>query len=264
VSAPLAARRWAVDLRHGVGQLADGVWREGLTGAMKTQPFDEQYYEQTNLADDRTALWWYARVLQRLRPDGGRLLDFGCGTGHLLRRLSTHFEAYGYDASPFARTQCRTTAPDAVVLEDWESIPAASLDIVVSLHTLEHLPRPLPILQALASKLVSGAILFFVVPNPGGLGRQLKGRRWFAYRDTTHVSLLTRAEWVMLVRKAGLEVVRVRGDGMWDPPYVPLLPTPLQRAIFGLPAALQVFCPVAQPFLPAALGECLIVTARKH
>ena len=265
MSAPLLARRRTVDLQYSVGQLpADGLWREGLTRAMKSHPFDEQYYEHAKLADDRTALWWYARVLQRLRPDGGRLLDFGCGTGHLLKRLSGHFEAYGYDASPFARGQCRTTAPDAVVLEEWESIPAASLDIIVSLHSLEHLRRPLPTVQALASKMVSGAILFFVVPNPGGLGHRLKGRQWFAYRDRTHVSVLTRAEWVMLVRKAGLEIVRVRGDGMWDAPYVGLLPTSLQRVIFGAPAALQVFWPLGQPFLPPALGECLIVTARKH
>jgi SAM-dependent methyltransferase len=270
VIAPMAAHTRAVDLRRGVGQLPqDGPRREGQqTRAMSTQPFNEQYYEQAKLADDRIALRWYARVVQRLRPEGGSLLDFGCGTGHLLKRLSAHFEAYGYDASPFARNQCRSTAPDAVVLEDWESLPDASLDIIVSLHTLEHLPKPQPILQGLAAKLVSGGVLFFVVPNPGGLGHQLKGRNWFAYRDATHVSLLTRAEWVMLVRKAGLEVVRVRGDGLWDAPYVPLLPTALQRVIFGVPAALQVFWPLGwpfgQPFLPAALGECLIVTARKH
>jgi hypothetical protein len=119
-------------------------------------------------------------------------------------------------------------------------------------------------MQGLAEKLVSGGTLFFVVPNPGGLGHQLKGRGWFAYRDATHVSLLTMAEWVMLVRKAGLEVVRVRGDGLWDAPYVPLLPTGLQRALFGAPAALQVFWPFGQPFLPAAFSECLIVTARRR
>ena len=262
----MVTRSRAVDLRHGVGQLAKDVyWRESnQTGGMKSQPFNEQYYEQSQLAGDRTALRWYARVVQRLRPDGGRLLDFGCGTGHLLKRLSAHFEAYGYDASPFARTQCRSTAPDAVILEEWESLPAASLEIIVSLHTFEHVPRPLPVMQGLAEKLVSGGTLFFVVPHLGGLGHQLKGRGWFAYRDTTHVSLLTRAEWVMLVRKAGLGVVRVRGDGLWDAPYVPLLPTALQRILFGAPAALQVFWPFGQPFLPPVLGECLIVTARKH
>ena len=226
-------------------------------------PVDHSYYEENQLADDRIALWWYARVVRTLRPHGGRLLDFGCGTGHLLKRLSPHFEAFAYDAAPYARRQCRTNAPDAIVLEEWQSLPAASLDIIVSLHTLEHLPRPLPVVQGLAAKLVPGGDFFFVVPNPGGLGHRLKRREWFAYRDATHVSLLSRGEWTMVIRKAGLEVVSVRGDGLWDAPYVGLIPTLLQRAIFGAPAAVQVFWPSGRPFLPAALSECLVVTARK-
>jgi SAM-dependent methyltransferase len=225
--------------------------------------FDREYYEGGQLSEDRIALWWYARVVRRLRPQGGRLLDFGCGTGHLLKRLSAHFEAFGYDAAPFARSACRANAPDAVILEEWESLPPASFDVIVSLHTLEHLPRPLPTLQALAAKLAGGGVFLFVVPNPGGLGRSLKGRQWFAYRDPTHVSLLSRGEWVTLARKAGLTVLRVRGDGMWDAPYVRVIPTAVQRALFGAPAAVQVFWPGNRPFLPAALGECLIVETRK-
>ena len=229
----------------------------------KTAPFDEAYYEDAHLDADRTALWWYARVITRCRPQGGRLLDFGCGTGHLLKRLSATFEAYGYDLSPVARHRCRATAPDAVVLEDWESLPEASFDVIVSLHTLEHLPRPLPVVRGLATKLRPDGIFFFVVPNPGGLGRRLKGPQWFAYRDPTHCSLLSQGEWAMLVRKAGLVVDSVHGDGLWDAPYVGVLPAGVQRVIFGAPAALRVFSPIARPILPPAWGECLIVTAKR-
>ena len=221
---------------------------------MNAQSFDARYYHENHLDGDRIALWWYARVVRRLAPRGTRLLDFGCGTGHLLKRLSTDFEAYGYDAAPYARNLCRANAPDAVVLEDWESLPSGSFDIVVSLHALEHLPRPLPVVQQLAGKLAAGGMFFVVVPNPSGWGHRLKGREWFAYRDATHVSLLTRTEWVMLLRKAGLEIVSVKGDGMWDAPYVRLLPAAVQRAIFGAPAALQVFSPLSRPFLPTDLG----------
>jgi SAM-dependent methyltransferase len=254
-----------VDLHGALRQVAkDMVGHSGEhRGAVTGQCYDEQYYEEQRLSGDRVALWWYARVVRHLRPQGGRLLDFGCGTGHLLKRLSPHFEAFGYDAAAFARMRARSTASHAVVLEEWESQPPANFDIIVSLHTLEHLPRPLPTLQQLATKLVNGGIFFFVVPNPGGWGRRLKGRRWFAYRDATHVSLLSRGEWATLVRKAGLEVVRVRGDGLWDAPYVGILPAALQRVLFGAPAALQVAWPVGRPFLPAALGECLLITTRK-
>jgi SAM-dependent methyltransferase len=227
------------------------------------KPYGEEYYARHGLAADRPALWWYARVVRRLRPRGGRLLDFGCGTGHLLRRLSEHFEAYGYDASAEARGVCRLTAPDAVVLEEWESLAEASLDAIVSLHTFEHLPQPRPVVERLVARLAPGGVLFFVVPNPGGFGHRLKGKQWFAYRDPTHCSLLSRGEWLTLVRRIGLKVRWVRGDGMWDPPYVPFLPFGLQRVLFGAPAGMQMVLPLRRPFLPAVLGECLLVAAER-
>jgi len=226
-------------------------------------PYTEQYYAKHGLAGDRIALWFYARLVRRLRPKGGRLLDFGCGTGHLLRRLSDHFEAYGYDSSPEARTVCRLTASDAVVLEEWESLPAAHLDVVVALHTLEHLTQPRPTMQALAQRLVPGGLFLFVVPNPGGVGHRLKGKRWFAYRDPTHCSVLSRGEWLTLARRVGLNVRWVRGDGLWDPPYVRLLPVGVQRFLFGAPAGVQLLLPLRRPFVPADWGECLIVLAQK-
>jgi SAM-dependent methyltransferase len=230
---------------------------------MTKSPYTEHYYATHGLAGDRVALWFYARLLRRLRRKGGRLLDFGCGTGHLLRRLSDHFEAYGYDASAEARGTCRLTAPDSVVLEEWQSLPARSLDVVVSLHTLEHLPQPRATIEALAQRLKPGGIFLFVVPNPGGFGHRLKGRRWFAYRDPTHCSVLSRGEWLTMARRVGLRVRWVRGDGMWDPPYVPLLPVGMQRVLFGAPAGVQIALPLRRPFLPSALGECLIVLCER-
>lgn len=229
---------------------------------MTTQPYSEGYYERHGLDEDRIALWFYARLARRLRPRGGRLLDFGCGTGHLLRRLGGHFETYGYDASPHARNRCRLNAPDAIVLEEWESIAQRSLDLIVALHTLEHLDKPAPVVQALAARLAPGGLLLCVVPNPGGLGHRLKQRDWFAYRDPTHHSLLSRGEWAMVLRRAGLAINWVRGDGMWDPPYIGVLPRSWQRLLFGAPAALQLAWPF-RPFLPPLLGECLIIAAER-
>lgn len=221
------------------------------------------YYAEHGLDQDRPALWYYARLVRRLRPQGGRLLDFGCGTGHLLRRLSESFRAYGYDPSAYARRVARLTAPDAIVLEEWRQLAEESLDVVVSLHTLEHIPQPLPVLRELTVRLRRGGIFLFVVPNPGGWGRRLKRERWFAYRDPTHCTLWSQGQWMTAARRAGLTPLWVRGDGMWDAPYVPALPVSWQRVLFGAPAALQFVLPV-RPFLPPALGECLVVAAERQ
>src|SRR5258707_3091779 len=99
-----AHERSAVDLRRRVGQA--GANEGETSGTMTAAGFDNQYYRRIGIDADRIALWWYARVIGRLRAEGGRLLDFGCGTGHLLKRLSERFEAYGYDLSPAARSSC--------------------------------------------------------------------------------------------------------------------------------------------------------------
>ncbi len=227
------------------------------------QAYDPLYYEEQGLSADRLALWYYARVFGRLCPRNGRVLDFGCGTGHLLERLSRTFEAYGYDLSANARAICRENAPDATVLEEWESIPSASLDGIITLHTLEHISRPLAIVAMLVDRLSAGGRMLVVVPNTGSPGRGWKGEDWFGFRDATHCSLLSRGEWATILRRAGLVIDWIRGDGLWDPPYVRWLPTEVQRILFGFPAGLQLLSPIAHPILPADFGECLIIAATK-
>lgn len=226
--------------------------------------FDDAYYRELGLEGDRLALRYYARVARRLFRRNGVVFDFGCGTGHLLKRLSRSFQAFGYDTSGTARAYCREVAPDAIVLEEWDSVPPATFDGIVSLHALEHVARPMAVVGALVERLTAEGRMLIVVPNTGGLGRQLKGQRWFGYRDPTHCSLLSRGEWATILKRNGMRILWIRGDGMWDAPYVRWLPTAVQRPLFGAPAALQVMSPVAKPFLPDVLGECLIIAAEKE
>lgn len=48
---------------------------------------------------------------------------------------------------------------------------------------------------------------------------------------------------------------------LWGVPHLPVTPTPLQRVILYLPAALQAMAAAA--WMPLALGEDVIVVARK-
>ncbi len=223
--------------------------------------FDAAYYEGNEQDADRIALWFYARVAARLAHRGDTVLDFGSGVGHFTRRLAARFRTIAFDLSPYAREATATRSPTTRVVDDLDAIADGSVDLVCTLHVLEHIPDPAPTLASFARILRPNGRLLYVVPNPQGWGHRIKRDRWFAYRDDTHCSLFDRDRWVRLTEDAGFTVDAVNADGLWDPPYVPRVPRPLQLVTFGLPAALQVAA--GRVVLPADWGECIVVTARR-
>lgn len=223
--------------------------------------FDAEYYEGNSQSGDRIALSFYARLAARLAPAGSRVLEYGSGEGHLSRRLAARYRSSAYDLSPYARATTARNAPHTRIVGDPEAIAPGSFDVICCLHVLEHIPVPGDTLGDFARWLRPGGRLMYVVPNPQGLGHRIKGRRWFAYRDDTHCSLLSAGEWLGETRDAGFAIDRVAADGLWDPPYVSWLPRPLQLGLFGAPAAVQVA--LGRAVLPAASGECIIVIAHR-
>ncbi len=223
--------------------------------------FDEEYYKGNEQSGDRIALWFYSRVAARLAPSGSRVLEYGSGEGFLSKRLARAYRTSAYDLSPYARSATARNSPATLVLDRLDEIPDATFDLICSLHVLEHVPVPAESLRDFARWLRPGGRLMYVVPNPEGFGHRIKGDQWFAYRDDTHCSLLSYAEWIGQTREAGFAIEKVAADGLWDPPYVPRVPRVLQLATFGLPAAAQVA--LGRAVLPPRSGECIIVIARR-
>lgn len=231
-----------------------------MSGQAPPHAYDEEYYLGNDQSGDRLALKWYARIAKRLARPGARALEFGSGMGHLSRRLAERYESYAFDLSPFAREATVRTSPTTTVLDETDAIPDAFLDLIVSLHVLEHIPDPGSTLKDFARWLRPGGRILYVVPNPEGQGHRIKKDQWFAYRDETHCSLLSRPGWIRATQESGFDVEAVHADGLWDAPYVGHIPNALQTAVLGLPGAVQVL--TGRMFLPADWGECIIVQAR--
>jgi hypothetical protein len=106
-----------------------------------------------------------------------------------------------------------------------------------------------------------GGLLIIATPNTEAPFAKRKGPRWYANTDPTHISLKPPRDWLRLVRDAGYTPRRVFGDGMWDVPYVPLLPAKLQLPFFGAPAIIQTVTCI--PFIPVSLSEAIIIVAEK-
>ena len=164
--------------------------------------------------DAEETQWWYAGMraisLALLspavppRPEGIRILDAGCGTGHNLRYLSRLGRAVGIDLSDDALRFCRIRgAAAAKATLNALPFPDASFDCVTSFDVLYHrwVEDDRAAVAELARVLRPGGVLLVRVPALRAL--------WGAHDEAVHSRhRYTRGEVKRLLRSAGLEVVR--------------------------------------------------------
>ncbi|MCY3796317.1 MAG: hypothetical protein OXG84_00810 [Chloroflexi bacterium] len=110
---------------------------------------------------------------------------------------------------------------------------------MVALHLTEHLERPREFIGEMFRILQPGGLFLFATPHPEYKLRRVKDRATDAIgKDPTHINCQPPAIWRAWCVETGFVIERHFSDGLWDVPYLPLLPKPLQFALFGLPALL--------------------------
>lgn len=159
-------------------------------------------------------------LLRGARP--GTLLEIGCGTAIHLIELSGGFaHLIGTDASPAMIETAGKLAAKVVSgvdislrvdpAEELATVADGSVDAVVCVGSLEHMPDKLRVLQQVRRVLAPGGRLVCLTPNGG--------YAWYRHiapllgRDVRHLStdhFVTRGELDSLVHAAGLSVVARR------------------------------------------------------
>jgi SAM-dependent methyltransferase len=172
-----------------------------------------------------------------LTEAGGELLDLGCGSGELARRLAAAgYQVTGCDIAPGMLRQAAAADREHVVrwlrLEPrWRTLPFASgsLDAVVAASVLEYVQDPAAVLGECARVLRPGGVLLCTVPN---MARPVRWLEWplalFAripllpiergvHRPAQYLAYLRVSRqrrrvrwWQAAGRRAGLEPVRAR------------------------------------------------------
>ena len=237
------------------------------------QPFDEAYfrsgaYEKVSFARF-SQYWWsnrfYALLARRYGPKQGRVLEVGCGLGHLLGWLSSRYSVFGTDINAWALSQARRNVPEGefalASAEDLGAFLHSSFQILIAKHVVEHLPHPEQAIAEMSRVLSLGGLLLMATPNLDSLMRRVKKEHWIGFKDETHISLKPPSEWLAMLNQHGFQPRMVFSDGFWDAPYVPLLPVSIQKVIFGAPGGLQAI--LGWGIIPLRMGESLIVLANR-
>ena len=225
-------------------------------------PFDSEYYLANGQAGDRPALRWYVRMVRRYCGPGP-YLDYGCGTGHLLRRLSMLGSATGLEVSTWAADTARRTAPTCPVFDDPDDLPTDGFAVLTAVHVLEHLDDTAATAAAATWRRVlrPGGRALVVTPDLAGRGVALCGPQWVGYRDATHINLKPHAQWRAFLVEHGFDVLRDGSDGLWNVPYG-RLPRLLDAAVHAGPSLAQFLA--GRLFLAPGSGESSVFIVHRR
>lgn len=137
------------------------------------------YDRDAERRDRATPEPWRLAIVDRLathvrRRGGRRVLDLGCGTGQLARRLADHdLEVVAVDLSPAMVARARARGVTAIVA-DLDTLPfaAASFDGALAFNALLHTRRErLPAVYAAIRRVLAPRAVLTVV-TWGGVTRQ--------------------------------------------------------------------------------------------
>jgi 2-polyprenyl-3-methyl-5-hydroxy-6-metoxy-1,4-benzoquinol methylase len=166
---------------------------------------------------------FWSRVLGRPCPErrgclshdgGSRLLDFGCGGGSYLRRMSElGWRVAGVDASPRAVESIREQLGLETHLGSLPhpDLELESFDVITMWQSLEHVHRPLEVLRAAYGLLTPGGKVVISVPNFASLPAKWFGEHWFGLDLPRHLTHFTRSTLSGMLEAAGFRIRSIRG-----------------------------------------------------
>jgi 2-polyprenyl-3-methyl-5-hydroxy-6-metoxy-1,4-benzoquinol methylase len=205
-----------------------------------------------SLGESGAAIYAAAVDTLRQRSAAGSVVDVGCGTGRLRALLGDLATSYvGVDAVRFDGFPA--DAPLLVADLNREPIPVAdrSVDIVVSLETIEHLENPRAFCRELVRIVKPCGWVLVSTPNQrslGSLGALLFTEHFSAFRDScypAHQTALLDTDLRRIATESGLRDISITFTGVGR---IPLTSSPYPR-------------PVSRAF-PRALSDHVLLVAR--
>lgn len=203
----------------GLEAVGDEAFRCGACGILinrHAQPLDYAEGGGQAAPDANKMRWRLENARMRLAIIAPHLaghelfVDIGCGSGEMLQAAAAYFaHRIGFDTNIALARHARTRG-DALVFEsafDAALIPpalAGKSGVFALSHVLEHLDKPMALVEAVAAAMASGDLLYLEVPLHTGQTFRQQGFGWNLW-NREHVALYSPQALDFITQRAGLE-----------------------------------------------------------
>ena len=229
---------------HSVSQESFSISKCAACNFLFTNPRPDQqnisqYYDSKNYISHQNAASNLTNVLYKIvrritlkqkvawinefSKEKGRLLDFGCGTGHFLQAAQKDgWEVTGFEPNPTALS-IATQRLNLKVHKDLHKLEnEKKFDAITLFHVLEHIHDLEQTLKILHGKLKRRGNLYIAVPNFNSYDSMLYKENWASLDVPRHLYHFTTETMEKLAKEHNLKIKAVK-PMIFDSYYVSIL-----------------------------------------
>jgi len=191
---------------------------------------------------------------------GGKLLELGCAYGFFLKEASRYFDSTGIELAADAAAHCHRAGLNVLhgAADEANFARIGSVDVIVLLDVIEHLPQPHETLALCEHHLNPGGIIVITTGDFSSAVARLTGSQWRLMTPPQHLWYFTPASVRRLAGRLGVSVERL--DHPWKTVPASLILFQLRRMLGIGGAAVTAGSRIA---VPVNLFDAMRVVLRK-
>jgi 2-polyprenyl-3-methyl-5-hydroxy-6-metoxy-1,4-benzoquinol methylase len=150
----------------------------------------------------KLVMWLFYSRLKRVKS-GGKILDFGAGSGN----LSQYLKNKGYDVDSYeVDEKSKNWLKEKRKLNVIDKPKDNYYDAIILEQVLEHVPRPVETLEKLKDSLKKDGVLFISLPNINSTQAKLFKEEWFHLDAPRHINHFYGRSFSRLINKLNLKI----------------------------------------------------------